>query len=203
MEERPIILGRDVVRARERVDRLRLFRVVKPQPKSATIPLLDECPYGIVGDRLWVKEEFCGDLDKPISYPKCYRADFPDDYNEAMTFDHSFGLKQWRPALFMPYEYSRMELMITHVECGWLHDVFFERFLIDYLRQVLPMTMTQRIESANKYKKQFIEMWNNESNRECFLWHRAPCVWMVETIVSKIVQKIDRIPIRSSCKTST
>lgn len=74
--------------------------------------LLRFCPYGQVGDRLWVRETFCnknpfhGGIcgDGP-----CYRA---TDEGEC----GAYLFQKWQPSIHMPRSASRITLEITHVQ---------------------------------------------------------------------------------------
>lgn len=67
-----------------------------------------KCPYGVPGDRLWVRETWYGDtLDGVV-----YRADI-DQLDEG----------QWRPSIFMPRWASRITLEITDVRVQRLQDI--------------------------------------------------------------------------------
>lgn len=75
------------------------------------------CPYGVAGDRLWTRETFAHnyclghrkDGDQRFLH---YRADLPDDKNEAMTANHAFGLMKFKPSIHMPRWASRDTLEV-------------------------------------------------------------------------------------------
>ncbi len=84
-----------------------------------------KCPYGAVGDRLWVRETwFCNDMLAgeltPVNRDDVYyRADgeaqqqFPEDGDDL----------RWRPSLFMPRWASRITLEITDVRVQRLQEI--------------------------------------------------------------------------------
>lgn len=95
-------------------------------------PLYDMCPYGVVGDRLWVRETWYDNIMNRAEHPtepfdevrRCpgevyYRADgefarqFPEDYEDAI----------WRPSIFMPRWASRLTLTITDVRVERLQEI--------------------------------------------------------------------------------
>ena len=89
-----------------------------------TFPL--HCPYGVPGDRLWVKETWTHDSDSDdearahhedamASCAVFYRADMTDQ--EAGIFT------RWRPSIFMPRWASRITLENTEVRLQRLHDI--------------------------------------------------------------------------------
>ena len=72
------------------------------------------CPYGIPGDRLWVREGFakCPTTYKPNGI--IYRADGEDDHVTSF---------EWRPSIFMPRSLSRITLEITNVGVERLKEI--------------------------------------------------------------------------------
>lgn len=93
---------------------------------AAWARLLQFCPYGQPGDRLWVRETFC-----PI-YPQdpTYNGGRPIEYDYAATYRHGYRLgdllgekKKWNPSIHMPRCASRITLEITGVRVERLHDI--------------------------------------------------------------------------------
>jgi hypothetical protein len=88
------------------------------------------CPYGVVGDRLWVRETwapFCPpDLPRPPGQKAerldtiCYRADPHQVRLERMAED---GQLRWRPSIFMPRWASRITLEVKAVRVEQLRDI--------------------------------------------------------------------------------
>ncbi|VTP12645.1 hypothetical protein PUATCC27989T_00457 [Phytobacter ursingii] len=68
------------------------------------------CPYGKVGDRIWVRETF-GDCGERL----VYRADIDDGAN--------CKVKRWTPSIHMPREASRITLEITGVRVERLNYI--------------------------------------------------------------------------------
>lgn len=74
------------------------------------------CPYGVVGDRLWVRETWrpaAAAANVPL--PVLYRADDDDDTTSS-----------WKPSIFMPRGASRITLDITDVRVQRLQDITAE-----------------------------------------------------------------------------
>ncbi|HCH6765101.1 TPA: hypothetical protein NK775_001752 [Serratia marcescens] len=86
----------------------------------------EHCPFGQVGDRLWVRETFAGhyldddqiqDIKDGRCKAKClceYRADYGDDAECA---------DGWTPSIHMPRWASRITLEITAVRVERLNDI--------------------------------------------------------------------------------
>ena len=101
-------------------------RVVKPQPIGERLALdmwedgiVRQCPYGLPGDRLWVRETFAR-----------FEGDSPNDfetgdgwiYRASVQPEHDDGIK-WRPSIHMPREASRILLEITDVRIERLQEI--------------------------------------------------------------------------------
>ncbi|EPA9110994.1 MAG: morphogenetic protein [Serratia liquefaciens] len=161
MKERPVIFNSEMVRAILDGRKTQTRRVMKDQPE--VIPPEDECgvpgywipchagktivrnkmmtvacPFGQVGDRLWVREAYQGPLfnfDQMETYLEdtskferpefCeYRADggrAPEYYDADDNLRHG-----WKPSIHMPRWASRITLEITAVRVERLNDISHE-----------------------------------------------------------------------------
>ena len=97
------------------------------------------CPYGQVGDRLWVRETWkphcdCnadGEIDEAHPLGTCvkYKADGamvkPDLWDEAEGHwcEEREETPQWRPSIFMPRWASRLTLEITGIRAERLQEI--------------------------------------------------------------------------------
>lgn len=143
MKERPILFSTPMVRAilDGRKTQTRRIAVKTSQPRSVYVTDFDfkelkieienkhsghrywkQCPYGIPGDRLWVRETWSiasvASHTTPIHDKLVYRADFPDDYD-------MFGIpsRRWFPSIHMKRADSRILLEITGVRVERLADI--------------------------------------------------------------------------------
>ncbi|WP_312041172.1 morphogenetic protein [Pantoea eucalypti] len=140
MRERPIIFNADMVRAVLDGRKTQTRRAVK-------FPLRDKnfgcelsggelagevsagnyrnCPFGAVGDRLWVRETFGFEIRSVDGSPHeqlVYRASKPD----AVRLYDCNGKPQpmkWTPSLHMRRKYSRITLEITGIRVERLQDI--------------------------------------------------------------------------------
>lgn len=150
MKERPILFNGDMVRAILSGAKTQTRRPMRPQPpKDAAIvdPYngdLDNftawsadkkmflspgningtahwrCPYGQVGDRLWVRETFGIGRASGIYYyktcsPNHLLRDHPENYKA--LFD------RWHPSIHMPRRASRITLEITNIRVDRVQDI--------------------------------------------------------------------------------
>lgn len=78
------------------------------------------CPYGVAGDRLWVRETW---TTEQSSF--CYRADGETaivPFAPGSRYSIRMGLK-WKPSIFMPRKASRILLKITDVRAERLQEI--------------------------------------------------------------------------------
>lgn len=188
MTERPILFGAPMVRALLAGTKTQTRRVVKPQPKhpgfkgmlaqddegidlylqDRTLHHAVRCPYGLPGDRLWVRETW-GYID-----PDCTGEDNDDDPEgpgptafcdellqeghpmrdfwrrrvayRASWQDPKYGIgpdapKQWRPSIQMPRWASRITLEVTGVRVERLGDISEADALAEGIDMNQPVTM--------------------------------------------------------------
>lgn len=165
MKERPILFSGPMVRAISAETKSQTRRVVKRQPPSnvgvagASFDAADgkwawhdedgnagivtaieprfTCPYGVVGDRLWVRERFAYTVDCRGSVVIIYSDDASARY--VLAEDEGEGdlcgvgkwcdrkrcepVGRWRPSLFMPRWASRFTLEVTSLRVERLWDI--------------------------------------------------------------------------------
>ena len=89
-----------------------------------------KCPYGKIGDRLWLRETFAYIWPGDVCVPKeeCnieYRADtnnkLPGDWPEEERGNPD--CPKWKPSIFMPRWASRINLEITNIRVERLNDI--------------------------------------------------------------------------------
>lgn len=136
------------------------------------------CPYGVPGDRLWVKEGFLllaeargyQDAVQPPK-PVIYRADEGDSIVAAVANRQG---ARWRSPLFMPRWASRLTLAITQVRVERLQDISAEDALAEgyghdvhaFYRNTLPIRLYRRA-------------WDHLNGKRGFPWDGNWYVWVV------------------------
>jgi hypothetical protein len=93
-----------------------LYRIVD----SKAVHTLCKCPYGKVGDILWVRETFLFYSDENTNDAILYKAE-----PHAQEFSHGLfeGKPKWKPSIFMPKEACRIWLEITNIKVERLQDI--------------------------------------------------------------------------------
>lgn len=185
VREKPILFSEPMVRAILDGRKTQTRRIIKPQPhKSISYfeflstcfkpvwsgPELDEpdfltlnkcihCPYGGVGDRLWVRETW-----RPIvSGRKAGGFDYLADDPGAS----GAGFMPWKPSIHMPRKASRLTLEITRVRVERLKSITVED------------AKAEGVGGPNGYElDQFYALWSKINGAES--WNENPWVWVVE-----------------------
>jgi len=192
MKERPILFNGEMVRAILEGRKTQTRRVVKGNPgRLGFSPFackeddyLDEhgrqysCPYGVSGDRLWVRETWCTNTsynnwkprDLPVGCPIWYRAQADDD------------ISKWRPSIFMPRWASRINLEVKGVRVERVQDITEEGAMAEgvnanpyYMSDGTIDDMMSISALAN-----FEHLWNSINAKRGYGWETNPWVWVVE-----------------------
>lgn len=125
MKEKPILFRTEMVKAIDAGIKTETRRVVKPQPTGERIknnPLFQspfkagdyrDCPHGLNGDILWVRETF-GRYQNGIIYKS------ENKYNDIIDNDPD---NNWKPSIFMPRAAARLFLKIKNVKVERLLNI--------------------------------------------------------------------------------
>lgn len=204
VKERPILFSAPMVRAILDGRKTQTRRVTKA-PKGLA-PITDlrwtfdqitaniPCPYGQVGDRLWVRETFTTDRvykdSDIVDGDTVYRASMPESYTWP---DHADDLTppKWKPAIHMPRWASRIDLEITGVRVERLQAITPEDAIAEGLVTMPEFNWTAQkptgrilAETAGSPpywaspKTAFASLWENINGAGS--WDANPFVWVVE-----------------------
>lgn len=205
-KERPIIFNGQMVRAILDGTKTQTRRPIKPQPKerpglalvvttysapdeshalffrgptveSPGIDPVAKCPYGVVGDRLWVRETFTYITKARNEYYTHIRpdgcpvellpkADFPDDSRLACP---------WTPSIHMPRWASRLILEVTAIRVERVQDITGQDVIAEgfELHPVL---------HYSKAVQEFTDTWSNiyGVGKPGLDFKSNPWVWVIE-----------------------
>jgi hypothetical protein len=205
-KERPIIFSAPMVRAILEGRKTQTRHVCKPQPvyvsdcgdrfydgcdykKSWCKPNAGfiDCPFGNIGDRLWVKETFgvfdCDrePYDNSISWaykatPYILEPDEETYSDDLITLDDLVD-KEWRSPIYMPRIASRITLEITNIRVERLQDISDKDALAKGIENFFGVTYNGRFPPADG-RLRFSEMW--ESTQDKNPWNTNPWVWVIE-----------------------
>lgn len=202
--ERPIIFNSDMVRAILEGRKTMTRRPIKSQPLFKESSLSDFCtkhgrslnkccPYGNVGDRLWVRETT--EIDEDASDSVClsrYSADKSpvlysgcDDEEFNGTVAHWDYHRDVRPSIHMPRWASRITLEITNVRVERVQEITEA----DAMAEGVELIESEREVGFKDYqneggnyiqsKHSFRSLWDSIYS-EKYPWKSNPWVWVIE-----------------------
>lgn len=137
-----------------------------------TILFSGKCPYGQPGDRLWVKETWCGSMADAYEY----KAD-----------GHSYGGVNplWKSSLFMPRRASRILLEIVSVRVERVQDISHDDAVAEGVESVGGGRYWIAATDANagfrpvgSPEKAYRDLWQHINGAES--WKANPWCWVVE-----------------------
>ena len=210
---KPILFSGPMVRAILDGLKTQTRRVIKPQPSEGGLEWLEEsagfaawqdpcllldehsedggpcqriCPYGRVGDELWVRETFqvSQESHEPDGhYNITYLAD-----DEAVEIDYSEidmgrltpGKKY--PSIFMPRWACRLFLKITDIRVEQLQDINES----DAIAEGIPVFAPKGVPHESTIpRKQFAGLWDSINAKRGYGWDENPFVWVIQFKTTK------------------
>lgn len=146
------------------------------------------CPFGQVGDRLWVRETFMdlsgtgvehrdseGQLQKYAYATDCPRGSHSDELRK------DFGLK-WKPSIHMPRSASRILLEITNIRVEHLNGISKTDAIAEGVDKYHNSDFYVRYGFENDWCANafasFAYLWESVYGKES--WTANPWVWVVE-----------------------
>ena len=148
-----------------------------------------KCPYGVPGDRLWVKENWI-----PVhfgSYEPIERGEhiphYPDSIQYAADTIHGYHTcwdtypGKWRSSLSLARWMSRITLEITDVRVQRIQDISEEDARAEGIHQVLEPN-TFELEEPYKstiHKRRFSHVWDFINAKRGYGWDVNPWCWCI------------------------
>lgn len=187
--ERPILFSGPMVRAILNGNKTMTRRVVNKDwwinclaegcyPESIDKSVF-RCPYGMPGDRLWVREAWgvCTEVDDKKPEPGFkiyYRADGQSkDGTPAKSFEN-WPVAKWRPSIHMPRWASRILLEVVAVRVERLQAIDNQGALAEGTPDV------RTVENNWDMRDCFRALWDGLNEKRGFGWTVNPWVWVVE-----------------------
>ena len=127
-----------------------------------------KCPYGQVGDKLWVRETFDTGYDNVEGTKIFYKADF----NNTLPKD----IYEWKPSIHMPRWASRITLEITEVRGERLQEITFDDVVAEGLNPLADCHGTQNPTTEARWLYQ--ELWDS-LNTKRYPWSTNPWEWPI------------------------
>lgn len=196
MKEHPILFSGLMVRAILAGSKTQTRRVVKPQPirgaetyrpGDALMGPQGEpiaCPYGQVGDRLWVRETF--------ALPEAGKSAIKRLGKIAIAYRADEGVKhgklgqyagKWRPSIYMPRRASRLTLEITEIRVERLQEISdgdcYDEGAQEWAAAHPPRAPNGTVDKFNNIKLAYRALWDSLNAKRGFGWDKNPFVWVV------------------------
>lgn len=193
MKERGMIFNAEMVRAILDGRKTQTRRTVKPQPdedglaKVINGPWVDtsernyRCPFGDVGDRIWVRETWA-EVGASTPNLKLYRANYPEHVPSHYENVPPANEIRWTPSIHMPRWASRILLEITNVRVERLNSIHD----VDAMREGIQNLTTcshadfgiPGVVNAQHPVRAFQLLWESIYGAES--WKANPWVWVIE-----------------------
>ncbi len=170
MKTKPILFNTDMVQAILNGSKTQTRRVVKPQPSETGVSAFNDgehpqmkCPYGKVGDVLWVREAFAEDDDTP---KVIYKADHTKEVQNYV---------KWKPSIRMPKIACRLFLQITNIRVERLQDITEQDAKNEGAKHDRAVGYGQ---IGGSHREGFINLWQSINGEQS--WQQNPWVWVIE-----------------------
>jgi hypothetical protein len=151
------------------------FRWVATRRPHEVCPYFETfCPYGVPGDRLWVKEAWqhedtcCDD----------HRCGQPTHIYHKATEVAPDTFASWRPSIHMPRWASRIDLEVTGVRVERLQEISREDARAEGVEPRIPGQLTAA--SLDEYLYAFRDVWDSLNGKRGSGWDADPWVWVIE-----------------------
>ena len=188
-KQRPIIFSADMVRAILAGKKTQTRRVVKVQPPENTAGCVQvwkgenhwdfwgfngaetkrvKCPYGVVGDQLWVREGYADILwEVTASGKEVRKIIYKADEQHGATIIHPV----WKTPLFMPRAASRILLEITDIRVERVQDISEQDAIAEGVK-------FSGIGGGMNPHQDYCGLWSRINGNES--WIENPWVWVIE-----------------------
>ena len=210
MKERPILFSGEMVRKILEDKKSQTRRVMKPQPVKANngfwnwagagwsrddvslvVPghsMANRCPFGQIGDLLWVRETWAHD-DMDCKDVSCGNRDHIWwKANETKIVADSFaGSARWRPSIFMPHWASRIHLKIVDIRVERLQHISKEDARAEGVGHIWEWNKERASKHPEHFKRGVLNpyvanysvLWDELNSQRGFGWDVNPWVWVI------------------------
>lgn len=178
---RPILFSTPMVQAILGGRKLQTRRVVKDKQTLACIEagimkgIETLCPYGKIGDVLWVREAFSKIRFEDDTIDYVFKAD-GDFYRKGMD-----DFEGWKPSIHMPFEAARLFLQVTNIRVERLYDINNEDAIAEGVES---NAFGNYKDYCTKYKypfkpkASFLSLWQLINGMDSYTAN--PWVWVIE-----------------------
>lgn len=132
--------------------------------------ILVKCPYGKIGDILWVRETF-------VYRPKHDRYYHKADYMEFAPYAH----RGWKPSIHMPKKACRLFLKITNIWAERLRDISEEDAIAEGIEKIGDQWKNYIPSLGDDFQfaiPSFLSLWESVHGPDS--WEANPWLWVIE-----------------------
>lgn len=160
-------------------------------PGSPSVSYRVPCPYGVPGDRLWVRETSLPDFPKEFSFYDWTWAEVPEEYRKpehvlyAATWT-GHGIK-WNPSIHMPRWASRITLEIVSVRVERVQDIRGRDCVAEgvtlrrWERNEEPLIDPGVESETRELRAAYARLWDSINGKKAgHGWDDNPFVWVIE-----------------------
>jgi hypothetical protein len=134
-----------------------------------------KCPYGKIGDHLWVREAF---TFYPINGNTLYRANYDEIKNKKYV---------WKPSIHMPRTAARIFLEITDIRVERVQNISEKDEKVEGVEYLFPGQgevlyrdyQLKTLNGCENAKDSFQSLWNKINAKRCYTWESNPWVWVI------------------------
>ena len=164
--------------------------------KQSREVMLRECPYGVVGDRLWVRESWaiknwtdkeCTDMGfaNAPQHPTEVYLGTPTRAVHRANWQPEFDghipecVQKWKPSIHMPRWASRLTLELTGVRVEQVQDISESDAKAEGV-EALGSAVVVRGPNPFYYRDEYSSLWNSLNAKRGYGWDENPWVWVLE-----------------------
>lgn len=197
-KEHPILFTGEMIRAIQRGDKAQTRRVVKfrkgvaPNVVRWTLCADDlwvavgvqgdmdardwkgiKCPYGVPGDRLWVRENLRFNPNHRAIYYEADQAEIRKGVYERICREQK-SIREYIPSIHMPRHASRITPEVTSIRLERVQEISID----DILAEGVPPIACD--EDGSELYEAFSDLWDSINAKRGYGWDVNPWVWVVD-----------------------
>ncbi|KLF44688.1 ASCH domain-containing protein [Klebsiella aerogenes] len=149
----------------------------------------DACPFGDVGDRIWVRETWARYNIDQDSHDMAYRATTPEDWPEGGRWRQSIHMPRWASRILLEITDVRVERLNTiseeDAQREGVHTEVWDQTVVarnyadsDEFFQFWSEDMPHYVEMNQLYRSSFRSLWDSIYGEES--WKANGWVWVIE-----------------------
>lgn len=134
--------------------------------------IIKRCPYGKVGNKLWVRETWCSSCSNGKT--ACYKT---DNNGKLLAYWPQCKETIVKPSIFMPRWASRITLEITSIKVERLWDITPQDAVAEGADYMPPAKLRDERLTASQIV--FAGLWDKLNAKRGYSWANNPWVWVL------------------------